>query len=222
MKLKLSNPHYTNTRGTVDNIRNGTIMFDVIVEDLDNEILTEPIPYTFVDYDFENEDLIESEIRKYIKSQLDNLKIDYYQSNHSFAQTLYEYRTDAIYDINCDFDFFIKKYDCIEFNEDIFDYSLDTQQIINSIISDYDYQIQSGKITKQDIKCEFISISNAIHVFTYDQLLELRSKIINRFTKVKLYARRLKDKVVAADNIDDIKAVVWDEFVFDDPDSLNC
>lgn len=215
MNLKIENAKYTTERGTINNERDGRLTFNADITDLDNELFEGTIPYTFVDYtdkelEFFNDDTFT--IRKYIKSKLNEIKIENFKNDNIMA-TLYNYRKIFNKDIDDDFNLYVKSYDVVYFDEDVFDYSLDSQNIISNFINNYDHLIKEGKIKKEDVSQDFISCSNVIHKLNYEQLIELFNLMITRYSEIKLYARELKDKINNSEDIDEIKNIAWDTWV---------
>lgn len=213
MNIKIENAKYINERGTVNNERDGLLTFNVDITDLDNELFEGTIPYTFVDYNNELEDDELFKIRKYIKSVLNEIEIKNFECDENNVLTLYKYKTIFSKDIDDDCNLFIKTYDSIYFNNDVFDYSLDSQNIISNFINNYDHLIKEEKIKKEDVSQDFISASNNIHKLNYDQMVELFNLMVTRYSDIKLHARELKDKINNSESIDEIKNTTWDLWI---------
>lgn len=221
MNIKIENAKYTNERGTLSNERNNLKTFNADITDLDGELFKGTIPYTFVDYYKDSEESLEKnegnffKVRKYIKSILDTIEIEnYLEFEDNLPLSLYKYHKIFCQDIDDDCNSFIKFYDGIYFDNDIFDYSLDSQNIIANFISNYDHLIAENKIKKEDVSQDFISISNIIHKLNYSQLVELYNLMITRYSEIKLHARILKDKIKNSQDINEIKTIEWDLWVF--------
>ena len=74
--------------------------------------------------------------------------------------------------------------------------------------------IAENKIKKEDVSQDFISISNIIHKLNYSQLVELYNLMITRYSEIKLHARILKDKIKNSQDINEIRTIEWDLWVF--------
>ena len=206
MNLKLENATYATIRGTVNNIRNGALLFDVDVTDLDGKLNSgKPIAYTYID-----DGINASEISKFIKANMDKLTIANYQPDPDPEVTLSLYRKYMKQDINEDFNTYVTKYDAVFFDNDLFSYSQDSINIITGLIGCYESQVAENKIADTDAVHEYISNTNARHKLSYKQLKELRNLMVLRYSEIKLHARSLKDKIEHAKTVDEIKAVVWD------------
>lgn len=218
MNIKIENARYTTMRGTIGNKRDGILTFDADITDLDNELFEGTVPYTFIDYDnnssvseYLDDDIFK--VRKYIKSKLDEIKIENYKYANNPEGTLYVYRKIFNKDIDDDCEMFVKSYDVVCFNGDIFDYSLDSQNIISNFINNYDHLIKEEKIKKEDVSQDFISCSNVVHKLNYEQMIELFNIMVTRYSEVKLHARELKNKINNSEDIDEIKNSFWDLWV---------
>lgn len=215
MNLKIENAKYTTERGTINNERDGRLTFNADITDLDNELFEGTLPYTFVDYTdrelkFLNDDIFN--VRKYIKSKLNEIKIENFKYDNDIT-TLYNYREIFNNDIDNDCNLYIKSYDVVYFDNDVFDYSLDSQNIISNFINNYDHLIKEGKTKKEDVSQDFISCSNTIHKLSYEQMIELFNLMVTRYSEIKLYARALKDKINKSEDIDAIKNTAWDLWI---------
>lgn len=217
MNLKIENAKYLSERGTVNNKRDGLLTFNADITDLDNKLFEGTIPYTFVDYtdeelEFFNDDI--SSVRKYIKSKLNEIEIENYKRfEDNIVLTLYNYKLFFCENIDEDCNLFIKSYDSIYFDNDIFDYSLDSQNILSNFINNYNNLILDNKIEKENIQQDFISSSNKIHKLNYNQMVDLFNLMVNRFSEVNLHARALKDKINNSTDIDEIKNIAWDLWI---------
>ena len=221
MNIKIENARFLNERGTYSNKRDAPLMFTVDITDLDSELFEGTVPYTFLDYSFDEEQRLEQSIgkkfkvRKYIKSILNNIKIEnYFEYEDNEVLSLYKYHQIYCHDIDDDCSKFIKFYDGIYFDNDVFDYTLDSQNVLSNFISNYDHLIADGKIEKESISQEYISVSNFIHNFNYSQLVELYNLMVTRFSEVKLHARSLKDKIKNTTDVDEIRNIKWDLWIF--------
>lgn len=205
MNLKLENPRYTTVRGTVDNLREGTLTFDVDVTDLDGYINNgKMFRYTYIN------DVNNNQVDAFIKSKIDTLNIEEYQLDPNPVLSLVMYKECIKQDIDEDFKLYTTKYDSVYFDNDLFSYDQDSINILSNIISCYDSQISDGTVSIDKIVHKFISTTNEQHDLSYNKLIELRNLMVFRYSKVKLHARELKDKIENAKTIKDVKAIKWD------------
>lgn len=205
MNLKLENPRYTTVRGTVDNLREGTLTFDVDVTDLDGYINNgKMFRYTYIN------DVNNNHVDAFIKSKIDTLNIEEYQLDPNPVLSLVVYKECIKQDIDEDFKLYTTKYDSVYFDNDLFSYDQDSINILSNIISCYDSQISDGTVSIDKIVHKFISTTNEQHDLSYNKLIELRNLMVFRYSKVKLHARELKDKIENAKTIKDVKAIKWD------------
>lgn len=205
MNLKLENPRYTTVRGTVDNLREGELTFDVDVTDLDGYINNgKMFRYTYIN------DVNNNQVDAFIKSKIDTLNIEEYQLDPNPVVSLVMYKECIKQDIDEDFKLYTTKYDSVYFDNDLFSYDQDSINILSNIISCYDSQISDGTVSIDKIVHKFISTTNEQHDLSYNKLIELRNLMVFRYSKVKLHARELKDKIENAKTIKDVKAIKWD------------
>lgn len=205
MNLKLENPRYTTVRGTVDNLREGALTFDVDVTDLDGYINNgKTFRYTYIN------DVNNNQVDAFIKSKIDTLNIEEYQLDPNPVLSLVMYKECIKQDIDEDFKLYTTKYDSVYFDNDLFSYDQDSINILSNIISCYDSQISDGTVSIDKIVHKFISTTNEQHDLSYNKLIELRNLMVFRYSKVKLHARELKDKIENAKTIKDVKVIKWD------------
>ena len=79
---------------------------------------------------------------------------------------------------------------------------------ITNAISYYDSLISRNEITKESVKQKIISSTNTVHIFNYDQLLELQSLMFKKLNDIYLSANYLKtvslNDCETSDDIDDL------------------
>ena len=207
MNLKLENARYTNVHGTLGDVRSSLKMFDIDVTDLDGVINNgKTFPYTYLDSESDNDD----KIKAVIKSKLSEISIANWLSNHDSIDSLMLYKSAMKKDIDEDFKLYVTAYDSVFFDSDLFSYDQDSINILNSIITCYDSQINNNELSADKILHRFISSTNIIHELTYEKLVELRNLMVLRYSEIKLHARELKDKIENTYTIEEVKAVVWD------------
>ena len=80
----------------------------------------------------------------------------------------------------------------IEYKNDAFASSHESFGFITNEISYYDSLIKRNEITKESVRQKIISATNTVHIFNYDQLLELQSLMFENLNQVYLSANYLK------------------------------
>lgn len=207
MNLKLENARYINVHGTLGDVRSSLKMFDIDVTDLDGVINNgKTFSYTYLDSESDNDD----KIKAVIKSKLSEISIANWLASHDPTIALSIYKSAIQKDIDEDFKLYVTEYDSVFFDSDLFSYDQDSINILNSIITCYDSQINNNELSADKISHRFISSTNIIHEFTYEKLVELRNLMVLRYSEIKLHARELKDKIENMYTIEEVKAVVWD------------
>ena len=205
MNLKLENPRYTTVHGTIDNLREGALTFDVDVTDLDGYINNgKTFRYTYIN------NVNSNQVDAFIKSKIDTLDIKECQLDPNPVLSLVMYKECIKKDIDEDFKLYTTKYDSVYFGDDLFSYDQDSINILSNIISCYDSQISADIVNKDKIVHKFISTTNEQHNLSYNELIELRNLMVFKYSEVKLHARKLKDKIENAKTIKDVKAIKWD------------
>ena len=207
MNLKLENARYINVHGTLGDVRSSLKMFDIDVTDLDGVINNgKTFSYTYLDSESDNDD----KIKAVIKSKLSEISIANWLASHDPTIALTIYKSAIQKDIDEDFKLYVTEYDSVFFDSDLFSYDQDSINILNSIITCYDSQINNNELSVDKILHRFISSTNIIHELTYEKLVELRNLMVLRYSEIKLHARELKDKIENTYTIEEVKAVVWD------------
>ena len=211
MNLKLENAQYYNLAGTVTGGFDDPMSFNIDITDLDGKLFKGTIPYTYVDYNeydffYGIRDINISEIQKYIKSKLNDIKIKIFEVSPDYVTNLYAYK--AYYRNNIDrrFNMFINE-DSILFDDDLFNYKLDTQNILSNFINNYNNLISLNKIKVEDIRQEFVSASTTVHKFNYSQMVDLLNIMVSKYSGVKLYFVSLKNKLSESKSVDEIKSI---------------
>ena len=93
----------------------------------------------------------------------------------------------------------------------MFSSSHESFSFITNAISYYDSLIVKNEITKESVRQKIISSTNTVHIFNYDQLLELQSLMFEKLNNVYLTANYLKS--VSLNNCetpDDIDCIIVD------------
>ena len=181
----------------------GKLVYDLTIQDLDGEIAEgRELPFSYV-FGQEPTSVLES----YINDHIEELKA--IEIPDSFESNLDPGCCDS--DSEDDIDEFTKFFDTaqekiqeinkeknntlegsVEFKNDVFSSSHESFGFITSAISYYDSLIRRNKITKESVRQKIISSTNTVHIFNYDQLLELQSLMFEKLNKVYLTANYLK------------------------------
>lgn len=181
----------------------GKLVYDLTIQDLDGEIAEgRELPFSYV-FGQEPTSVLES----YINDHIEELKA--IEIPDSFESNLDPGCCDS--DSEDDIDEFTKFFDTaqekiqeinkeknntlegsVEFKNDVFSSSHESFGFITSAISYYDSLISRNKITKESVRQKIISSTNTVHIFNYDQLLELQSLMFEKLNKVYLSANYLK------------------------------
>ena len=199
----------------------GKLVYDLTIQDLDGEIAEgRELPFSYV-FGQEPSSVLES----YINDHIDELKA--IEIPDSFDSNLDPGRCDSDSDSEDDIDEFTKFFDAaqekiqeinkeknnilegfIEYKNDAFSSSHESFAFITSAISYYDSLIKRNEITKESVRQKIISATNTVHIFNYDQLLELQSLMFENLNQVYLSANYLK--TVALNNCetsDDVRCL---------------
>lgn len=199
----------------------GKLVYDLTIQDLDGEIAEgRELPFSYV-FGQEPSSVLES----YINDHIDELKA--IEIPDSFDSNLDPGCCDSDSDPEDDIDEFTKFFDAaqekiqeinkeknnilegfIEYKNDAFSSSHESFAFITSAISYYDSLIKRNEITKESVRQKIISATNTVHIFNYDQLLELQSLMFENLNQVYLSANYLK--TVALNNCetsDDVRCL---------------
>lgn len=182
--------------------QNDQIIYDVTIQDLDGELLDgQPVPFSYV-YGHEPASVIEEYVYSHI-DEIKNLAIP-----DGYSTELPDNRPCSADD---DVDEFTKFFDeaqekiqtineeknntlegSVEYKNDVFSSSHESFGFITSAISYYDSLISRNEITKESVRQKIISSTNTVHIFNYDQLLELQSLMFKKLNDIYLSANYLK------------------------------
>ena len=199
----------------------GKLVYDLTIQDLDGEIAEgRELPFSYV-FGQEPTSVLES----YINDHIDELKA--IEIPDSFDSNLDPGCCDSDSDSEDDIDEFTKFFDAaqekiqeinkeknnilegfIEYKNEAFSSSHESFAFITSAISYYDSLIKRNEITKESVRQKIISATNTVHIFNYDQLLELQSLMFENLNQVYLSANYLKS--VALNNCetsDDVRCL---------------
>ena len=204
---------------TAQNI-DGKLVYDLTIQDLDGEIAEgRELPFSYI-FGQEPTSFLESYINDHIE-ELKSVVID-----ESFESELpgnmpvkkeeedeftkfFDKAQEKIQEINK------RKIDTleigVEYKNDMFSSSHKSFSFIRNVISYYDSLITKNEITKESVRQKIISSTNTVHIFNYDQLLELQSLMFEKLNNIYLTANYLK--TVSLNNCetsDDIDCVIVD------------
>ena len=200
----------------------GKLVYDLTIQDLDGEIAEgRELPFSYV-FGQEPSSVLES----YINDHIDELKAieipDSFDSNldpgccgsddlddsddvDEFTK-FFDAAQEKIQEINKEKNNILEGF--IEYKNDAFSSSHESFAFITSAISYYDSLIKRNEITKESVRQKIISATNTVHIFNYDQLLELQSLMFENLNQVYLSANYLKS--VALNNCetsDDVRCL---------------
>lgn len=200
----------------------GKLVYDLTIQDLDGEIAEgRELPFSYI-FGQEPTSVLES----YINDHIDELKAIEIPDSFDSDLDLGCYNSDSEDDI----DEFTKFFDAaqekiqeinkeknnilegsIKYKNDAFSSSHESFGFITNAISYYDSLISRNEITKESVRQKIISATNTVHIFNYDQLLELQSLMFENLNNVYLSANYLKS--VALNNCetsDDVRCLIVD------------
>lgn len=197
----------------------GKLVYDLTIQDLDGEIAEgRELPFSYI-FGQEPTSVLES----YINDHIDELKAieipDSFESDldpgccssddsddvDEFTK-FFDAAQEKIQEINKEKNNILEGF--IEYKNDAFSSSHESFAFITSAISYYDSLIKRNEITKESVKQKIISATNTVHIFNYDQLLELQSLMFENLNQVYLSANYLKS--VALNNCetsDDVRCL---------------
>ena len=98
----------------------------------------------------------------------------------------------------------------VEYMEDMWDYDDRALIRISGTILDWQDQMSSGTVEREDIRQPWISHTDTAHVLTYDELVELARILRQEVQRIVFYAKYLKTQAQAAQTLDELDAIVWD------------
>ena len=181
----------------------GKLVYDLTIQDLDGEIAEgRELPFSYV-FGQEPTSVLESYINDHIE-ELKAIEIpDSFESNldpgccdsdseddiDEFTK-FFDAAQEKIQEINKEKNIILEGF--IEYKNDAFSSSHESFGFITSAISYYDSLIKRNEITKESVRQKIISATNTVHIFNYDQLLELQSLMFENLNQVYLSANYLK------------------------------
>ena len=206
-------------KNTVSKTLNDKVIYDLTIQDLDGEIADgQEIPFSYV---FGQEPT--SVLETYISDHIEELKAlaipDTFESELSKIKKnddeideftkFFEKAQEKIQEINK------RKIETleigVEYKNDMFSSSHEAFSFITNAISYYDSLIAKNEITKESVRQKIISSTNTVHIFNYDQLLELQSLMFEKLNNVYLTANYLKSvSLNNCETSDDIDCLIVD------------
>ena len=176
------------------------LIYDLTIQDLDCEIADgQELPFSYV-FGQEPTSVLESYINDHIEelkaivipdtfeSELSKIKKD--DADIDEFTKFFEKAQEKIQEINK------RKIDAleigVEYKYDMFSSSHESFSFITHVISFYDSLIKRNEITKESVRQKIISSTNTVHIFNYDQLLELQSLMFEKLNDIYLSANYLK------------------------------
>lgn len=193
------------------------LIYDLTIQDLDCEIADgQELPFSYV-FGQEPTSVLESYINDHIEelkaivipdtfeSELNCIKNDELDEFTKF----FERAQEKIEEINK------RKIDTleigVEYKNDMFSSSHESFSFITNAISYYNSLIKRNEITKESVRQKIISSTNTVHIFNYDQLLELQLLMFEKLNNVYLTANYLKTvSLNDCETPDDIDRVIVD------------
>ena len=207
-------------KNTVSKTLNDKVIYDLTIQDLDGEIADgQEIPFSYV-FGQEPTSVLETYISDHIEelkalvipdtfeSELSKIKKNDDDEIDEFTK-FFEKAQEKIQEINK------RKIETleigVEYKNDMFSSSRESFSFITNAISYYDSLIATNEITKESVRQKIISSTNTVHIFNYDQLLELQSLMFEKLNNVYLTANYLKSvSLNNCETSDDIDCIIVD------------
>lgn len=194
------------------------LIYDLTIQDLDGEIADgQELPFSYI-FGQEPTSVLEAYINDHIEelkaiaipdtfeSELDCIKNE--DDLDEFTK-FFEMAQEKIQEINKRK---IEKLEVgVEYKNDMFSSSHESFGFITNTISYLDSLIKRNEITKESVRQKIISSTNTVHIFNYDQLLELQSLMFEKLNNVYLTANYLKTvSLNDCETSDDINCLIVD------------
>lgn len=191
MNLKYTNLRYYNYKKMNEN---NILSFDVDIIDLDKELNNgEIIPFTFVasDEDQYNTTKLNKIVFKDFKNgKIDLDEIEEYESPESIEILRYEKQREIK-----DFKNYLLNSTGVCYKDDTF--SIDDKALlrISGVIQSLSISIQNG-LLKEDVKQIWVSQSDNLHYFSFEDLLELSNLMLKEVQEIILRANYLNYEII--------------------------
>ena len=207
---------------TAQNI-DGKLVYDLTIQDLDGEIAEgRELPFSYI-FGQEPTSFLESYINDHIE-ELKAIVID--ESFESELPGNMPVKKEEVEEVDEFTKFFDKAQEKIqeinkrkidtleigvEYKNDMFSSSHESFSFIRNVISYYDSLITKNEITKESVRQKIISSTNTVHIFNYDQLLELQSLMFEKLNNIYLTTNYLKTvSLNKCETSDDIDCIIVD------------
>lgn len=195
------------------------LIYDLTIQDLDCEIADgQELPFSYI---FGQEPV--SVLESYINDHIEELKAivipDTFESELSKIRKnddevdeftkFFEMAQEKIKEINTTKNNTLEG--GVEYKNDMFSSSHESFGFITNTISYLDSLIKRNEITKESVRQKIISSTNTVHIFNYDQLLELQSLMFKHLNDTYLIANYLKTvSLNDCETSDDINCIIVD------------
>lgn len=198
MNLKYTNLRYYNYKKMNEN---NILSFDIDIIDLDKELNNgEIIPFTFVASDEDQYNT--TKLNKIIFEDFKNGKIDLdeikeYESPESIEILRYKKQQEIK-----DFKNYLLNNTGVYYKDDTFDINDKALLRISGVIQSLSISIQNG-LSKEDVKQIWVSQTDNLHYFSFEDLLELSNLMLKEVQEIILRANYLNYEIIP--NITDKK-----------------
>lgn len=198
MNLKYTNLRYYNYKKMNEN---NILSFDIDIIDLDKELNNgEIIPFTFVASDEDQYNT--TKLNKIIFEDFKNGKIDLdeikeYESPESIEILRYKKQQEIK-----DFKNYLLNNTGVYYKDDTFDINDKALVRISGVIQSLSISIQNG-LSKEDVKQIWVSQTDNLHYFSFEDLLELSNLMLKEVQEIILRANYLNYEIIP--NITDKK-----------------
>lgn len=215
MNLKYTNLRYYNYKKMNEN---NILSFDIDIIDLDKELNNgEIIPFTFVASDEDQYNT--TKLNKIVFKDFKNGKIDLdeikeYESPESIEILRYEKQREIK-----DFKNYLLNSTGVYYKDDTF--SIDDKALlrISGVIQSLSISIQNG-LLKEDVKQIWVSQSDNLHYFSFEDLLELSNLMLKEVQEIILRANYLNYEIIP--NITDKRELSLLDWYYDyESDNIN-
>lgn len=198
MNLKYTNLRYYNYKKMNEN---NILSFDIDIIDLDKELNNgEIIPFTFVASDEDQYNT--TKLNKIVFKDFKNGKIDLdeikeYESPESIEILRYKKQREIK-----DFKNYLLNNTGVYYKDDTFDIDDKALLRISGVIQSLSISIQNG-LSKEDVKQIWVSQTDNLHYFSFEDLLELSNLMLKEVQEIILRANYLNYEIIP--NITDKK-----------------
>lgn len=191
MNLKYTNLRYYNYKKMNEN---NILSFDIDIIDLDKELNNgEIIPFTFVASDEDQYNT--TKLNKIVFEDFKNGKIDLdeikeYESTESIEILRYKKQQEIK-----DFKNYLLNNTGVYYKDDTFDIDDKALLRISGVIQSLSISIQNG-LSKEDVKQIWVSQTDNLHYFSFEDLLELSNLMLKEVQEIILRANYLNCEII--------------------------